>query len=115
MSENNPRITDDPLYQMLRDGKIKEFNQARDQGQTPDLSHCDFRGLRLRGMNARGLDMSGCYLRQADIRGIDFRETRLAGASIHSAKIAGAYFPAAISADEINLSLMHGTRMRYQD
>jgi uncharacterized protein YjbI with pentapeptide repeats len=114
MSENEPRIIDDPLYHMLRDGKIKEFNQARDQGQTPDLSHCDFRGIKLRGMNARGLDMGGCYLRNADIRGVDFSETRLEGASIHSAKISGACFPKAISADEINLSLLHGTRMRYE-
>jgi uncharacterized protein YjbI with pentapeptide repeats len=115
MSENEPKIIDDPLYHMLRDGKITEFNQAREQGQTPDLSRCDFRGLKLRGMNASGLDMSGCYLRQADIRGVDLRDTNLEGASIHNAKIAGAYFPTAISADELNLSLLHGTRMRYRD
>jgi uncharacterized protein YjbI with pentapeptide repeats len=114
MSENEPRIIDDPLYQLLRDGKIKDFNTAREQGQTPDLSHCDFRGVNLRGINARGLNMSDSYFRQADLRGIDFRDTNLEGASIHAAKISGACFPEALSADEITLSLLHGTRMRYQ-
>jgi uncharacterized protein YjbI with pentapeptide repeats len=47
------------------------------------------------------------------LRGVDFSKTNLEGASIHSARIAGAYFPPQIPADEILLSFMHGTRMRY--
>lgn len=58
--------------------------------------------------------MTDCYFRQADLRGIDFRKANLEGASINAAKISGAYFPAELSASEIELSLLHGTRMRYR-
>ncbi|NIV31835.1 MAG: hypothetical protein GWN58_20815, partial [Anaerolineae bacterium] len=50
--------------------------------------------------------------RQADLRGLDLRQTRLEGASIHGAKVAGVYFPEDLSAEEIQLSLLQGTRMR---
>ena len=38
----------------------------------------------------------------------------LEGASIAGTKISGTYFPKELSAEEINLSLQHGTRMRYR-
>jgi hypothetical protein len=38
----------------------------------------------------------------------------LEGASINSAKISGTYFPPSLSAEEITLSLVHGTRLRYR-
>jgi len=109
-----PQIKDDPLYHLLREGKIGDFNFRRSEGESCDLSACDFRGIDLRGLDAKGLDLSDSYFRQADLRGIDLRDTRLEGASIHGAKISGAYFPAEIDADEITLSLLHGTRMRYR-
>jgi uncharacterized protein YjbI with pentapeptide repeats len=56
--------------------------------------------------------MSGAYLRHADLRGLDLSETNLEGASINSAKISGTYFPTTLSAEEITLSLVHGTRLR---
>ncbi len=111
---SKPEIKDDPLFQLLRHGKITEFNAQREDGAMYDLRHTDLRGVDLRGLNAKGLDMSDCYLRQADLRGIDFSETNLEGASISGAKISGTYFPAALSAQEITLSLLHGTRMRYR-
>ena len=111
---DKPKIKDDPMYHLLREGKIIAFNDLKTRGKTCDLTHCDFRGLDLRGIDANGLDLSNCYFRQADLRGIDFSHTRLDGASIHGAKIAGAYFPKELAADDILLSLMHGTRMRYR-
>ena len=54
------------------------------------------------------------YFRQASLRGVNFRNTRLEGASINAAKISGAYFPAELTASEIELSLLHGSRMRYR-
>ena len=45
---------------------------------------------------------------------VDFRKARLEGASINAAKISGAYFPAELTASEIELSLLHGSRMRYR-
>lgn len=110
-----PAISQNPLYQLLRDGKIEDFNQRVASGQPVDLSGCDFRHLDLQGLIADGLDFSNSYFRQADLRGIDFsRCLSLNGASIHGAKISGVYFPSALTAAEIQLSLQHGTRMRYQ-
>ena len=109
-----PKIKTEPLYRLLREGKVEAFNAEKARGKTCDLTHCDFRGLDLRDIDADGLDFSGSYFRQADLRGVDLSKARMEGASIHSARIAGAYFPPEISADEIQLSLIHGTRMRYR-
>lgn len=109
---SGPQIKKDAMYQLLRDGKIKEFNHYRDKGKEPDLTNCDFRAIDLQGMNADGLDMSGCYFRLADLRGIDFSNTKLEGASIHDAKISGAFFPKEFSSDELTMSLIRGTRLR---
>ncbi|WP_438969617.1 pentapeptide repeat-containing protein [Methylophaga sp.] len=111
-----PVISDDPLYRLLREGKIDEFNQRIAAGEQVDLTHCDFRHLNLQGLETTGLDLSGSYFRQADLRGVDFsRCLSLEGASIHAAKISGAYFPKKVNAQEILLSLEHGTRIRYQE
>jgi len=109
-----PKIKTDPLYRLLREGKVSAFNEEKARGKRCDLTNCDFRGLDLRGLDTSGLDLSGCYFRQADLRGVDLSKAKLEGASIHSARIAGAYFPSEIPADEIVMSLMHGTRMRYR-
>lgn len=113
MGHRQPVIKDDPLYQLLRDGKIEEFNTRHQAGESCDLTGCDFRGLDLRGLVAEGLDLSDCYFRQTDLRGVDFSKAKLIGASIHGAKISGVYFPADLAAEEILMSLEHGTCMRY--
>ncbi len=108
------RAIDHPLYQTLRNENIEAFNAAK-AGMTeyPSFSHGDFRGLDLRSMNAEGLDLRHAYFRGADLRGIDFSKANLEGASIAGAKISGCYFPRELHADEIVMSLNHGTRMRY--
>jgi len=111
---SKPLIKEDPLYQMLRQEDIKGFNEAREQLDTSQLKSGDYRGRDLRNMNAHGLDFSNAYFRNADLSGIDFRETNLEGASLLDAKLSGAYFPEALSADEIRLSLDTGTRLRYR-
>ncbi|MCG6865540.1 MAG: pentapeptide repeat-containing protein [Thiogranum sp.] len=114
MSNNSPQIKDDPMYRLLREGAIEEFNQRRAAGEHCDLTGCDLRTIDLRKLDARGLDLRDCYFRQADLRGLDLSDANLEGASINAAKISGTYFPKALSAEEINLSLTHGTRMRYR-
>ncbi len=109
-----PRIPQEPLYQLLRAEQVQEFNSKVDRKAPPDLSGCDFRGLDLRGLDVSGLDLSDAYFRGSDLRGIDFRGAKLEGASIVTAKISGCYFPAELSAEEITLSLNHGTRLRYR-
>ncbi|WP_166269786.1 pentapeptide repeat-containing protein [Marinobacter caseinilyticus] len=108
------RHIDSPLYLALRNENVDAFNAAKDKLESyPSFTHGDFRGLDLRGMNTDGLDLSHGYFRGADIRGIDFSQANLEGASIAGAKISGCLFPIALHADEIVMSLNHGTRMRY--
>lgn len=109
------RMIDHPLFQALRNENIEAFNQARARVETiPSFAFCDFRGLDLRGMHAHKLDFSNAYFRGADLRGIDFREANLEGASIAGTKISGCFFPDDLAADELVMSLNHGTRMRYR-
>lgn len=106
---------DDPMYQLLVDDKITEFNDARAAGKTVDLQGAHLRGANLRTLNADGLNLQDAYFRNADLRGIDFRNTNLEGASIIEAQISGCYFPLALSAEEIRLSLEKGIRLRYSN
>ena len=109
-----PEIKNDPMYHLLKQGKVREFNQRRQQGQACDLRDGDLQNLDLRDLDGQGLDLSGCYLRHADLRDLDLSTTNLERACIIEAKIAGAYFPPELMPEEINLSLVHGTRMRYR-
>jgi len=109
-----PLTYEDPLYQLLRDGNIKEFNRRKARGEQCDLTACDFRHLDLRGLDADGIDFTGCYFRATDLRGIDFSMARLEGASLNGARISGGFFPIELSAAEIALSIQHGTRLRYK-
>ena len=109
-----PKIHNDPLYQLLRDEKIDDFNKKRQGQDVSVLRGGDYRGLDLRGLDADGLDFTDAYFRGADLRGIDFRNTVLEGANMTDAKISGCYFPKQLSADEIRLSVQAGTRMRYR-
>jgi uncharacterized protein YjbI with pentapeptide repeats len=109
-----PSISDDPLYQLLRNEDIKEFNEQRHKMDNSHLRSGDYRGRDLRNMEADGLDFSNSYFRNTDLRGIDFRNTNLSGASLIDAKVSGTYFPDQLSAEEIRLSLDTGTRLRYR-
>ena len=114
MTTNTPEIKDNELYRLLREGKVNEFNQRYQDGETCDLISADFRNVDLTGIKADGLNLSHCYFRMSNLRGIDFSNTQLEGASIHGAQISGVFFPATLDANEILLSLEHGTRMRYK-
>ena len=96
------------MYMLLRESKIKEFNELRARGQ-----NCDLSGKDLRGMDVAGVDFSNSYFKQTDLRGLNMTTCNLEGASIQVSRISGAYFPNELSVDEIQLSNMHGTRMRY--
>lgn len=109
-----PKISSDPLYQLLRQEKVADFNKRKAGGEKVDFTNCDFRGLDLRGLDAAGLDFSGSYFRQADLRGIDFSQSNVQGVSVNKAQVSGVLFPQELSAEEIRLSLEHGTRLRYR-
>lgn len=112
--DNRPRVKHDPLNILLREEKIEEANELIRRGIQPDFSGTDFRALHLRGLLTENLDFSNSYFRMADLRGLDLRTCNLEGASLHDAHITGCYFPAELSADEIQMSVKMGTRMRYR-
>ena len=107
-----PEIKSDPLYRMLREGKIQRFNEQVAAGAEVDLSNADLRNVELRGADLHRANLRGAYLRNTDLRGCDLSQADLAGASIHGAKIGGALFPENLCAQEIRLSAELGTRMR---
>lgn len=100
------------LVQSLYHGSIEELNQALKKMASPSIRGANLCGLDLRGLDAAGLDMRDCYLRRSDLRGVDLSTALLDGASIGGAKISGVLFPRNLSAEEITLALVHGTRMR---
>ncbi len=113
-ASGKPQVKHDMLNTMLREEKIDEANALLAKGFEADFSGTDFRALHLQGLNVDGLDFSNSYFRMADLRGLDFRNCNLDGASLHSAKITGCYFPKPLSAEEIRMSVEHGTRLRYR-
>lgn len=115
MAQEGPKhLTSNPLYSLLMEEKIKEFNIQKAKGGDLDFTGASFRGLDLREMDAEGVNFTNGYFRGADIRGIDFRKSKLEGASLADAKISGCFFPKELTAAEIRLSHEKGTRMRYR-
>ena len=108
-----PKITNDAMYQLLRDEKVVDFNARRARGENCDLRGVNLRGLDLRKLNADGLDLSDAYFHGADLRGIDFRNTLLEGASFKSSNVSGCYFPKELRPEEIQASVSLGIRVRY--
>ncbi len=107
-----PRISQDPMYQLIRDEKVEQFNKEKSEGKVCDLTECDFKGLDLRNLDISGLDFTDAYFRGADLRSLDFRGCKLSGASLADSKISGCFFPGDITANEILMSVQHGTRLR---
>ncbi|MBE9527629.1 MAG: pentapeptide repeat-containing protein [Proteobacteria bacterium] len=111
---SGPKPSTDPMYQLLRDEHIGEFNAKKAAGAEFDIRGTNLQGLDLRELDVEGIDFSGCYLRGSDLRGLDFSSCRLEGVSIRNAKISGVYLPKELTTNEILMSLNHGTRMRYK-
>jgi uncharacterized protein YjbI with pentapeptide repeats len=114
MPDELPRRGTDPMYLLIAEGRCDEFNRRRKAGETHDLRGANLRGMDLRELDAAGLDLSNAYLRQADLRGLDLSTAKLEGASFHGARISGVLFPPGLEAQEIIMSVQHGTRVRYR-
>ncbi len=100
------------LSQLLCHGDIESLNQTLEQMKIPSIRGADLCGIDLRKLHTKRLDMRDCHLRRTDLRGLDLSTALLDGASIGGAKISGTLFPRNLGAEEITLSLVHGTRMR---
>ena len=101
-----------PLCELLRDEKVEAFNREVAGGVVLDLANANLRMVNLRGAHLRNADLRGAYLRNADLRGVDLSCANLDGASLYQARVSGALFPPDLPAEEIRLSLDHGTRVR---
>ena len=115
MKEERPRTEGDEMYTLLRDEKIDEFNAKRAEGKGCDLKGMHLRNFDLKGIDCEGIDFSNSSLHGADLRGLNMSSCRMEGASIRNAKVSGTLFPKNLRAQEIRLSLDHGTRMRARD
>ncbi len=107
-----PRFLDDPAYRALRVNDVDGFHLAVINRPSVDLSGADLRGVDFRKVDLSRVILRDAYLRDADLRGCDLRHMDLEGASLHGARIAGAYFPANLPPEEIQMSVVYGTRMR---
>lgn len=106
------RFLDDPAFKSLRAGETSEFQRLIENRATVDFSSTDLRGTDFRAIDLRKIILRDAYLRDADLRGCDLRQVDLTGATIQNARIAGAYFPDTLAAEEIMMSVRHGTRLR---
>jgi len=98
--------------ELLFEENLPEFNRLKAAGKAPDLRQANLSGLDLRKADLKGLDLTGCYLRGTNLCGLDLTGCNMQGASLKGALVSGALFPAKVSAEEIRLSLDHGTRIR---
>ena len=109
---HRPIISEDPMYLLLKDRLVEEFNPRQAAGEPCPLAGCDFSGTDLRGLEADGLDLRDACFDETDLRGVDLRGARLDGSTLPGARVAGVSFPADLAPEEIELSLRHGTRLR---
>jgi uncharacterized protein YjbI with pentapeptide repeats len=106
------KFTDTPLSLALREGSLDDLTRLASQAETLNLSGANLRGADLRNADLRKADLRGAYCHSADLRGVDLSEALLEGASFHLARVSGAYFPPSVSAEELQLSVDLGTRIR---
>jgi uncharacterized protein YjbI with pentapeptide repeats len=104
-------IRESELRNLLLEGKIEEFNE-RVAEEPPDLEGVDLRTVDCRGANLLHANLRNAYLRNADLRGLDLLYADLDGASVQGARVSGVRFPRDVPADEVQLSLQQGTRIR---
>lgn len=109
---NKLRFLEDVAFKCLRGGDIDEFHRVIEGRTTVDFSGTDLRGTDFRKADLRKVILRDSYLRDADLRGCDLRQTDLSGATLQGARIGGTYFPDSLSAEEIMMSVQHGTRLR---
>lgn len=107
-----PKFLDDETFKSLRSGEKETFNNLVKNRESIDFSDCDLRATDFRGIDLSKVILKGAYLRDANLRGQDLRQHDLEGCSIFHAHISGVFWPRNLSAEEIRLSLDHGTRMR---
>ena len=109
---SKPSFPDDSAFKSLRCGEVEEFHQLIKGRDVVDFSGTDLRGTDFRSVDLRKVLLHDAYLRDANLSGCDLRQMDLTGASLHGARIGGTYFQENLTAQEIMMSVQHGTRLR---
>ncbi|MBY0449280.1 MAG: pentapeptide repeat-containing protein [Cyanobacteria bacterium] len=106
-------MVDTSAYELIQEDRPHDFNRWVETHEgIVDLTGVHLRGYDLRAFNLATANLTNAYMRAADIRGLDLTAANLEGVSIKDAKISGTLFPRNVSAQEIQLSWEHGTRIR---
>lgn len=111
-TQSTPRFINSPAYRCLRVGDIAGFHHYTSEESLVDLSNADLRSVDLRKVDLSKVVLRGAYLKEADLRGQDLRQHDLEGCSLRHAKVGGVYFPDDLRAEELQMSLHFGTRLR---
>lgn len=107
-------MSDAKALTLIQEEKALEFNNYVESiGGVVDLTNAHLRAYDLRKFNLKNANLSGAYLRASDLRSLDLSGANLEGSSMKEAKVSGVLFPKDVPAQEIMMSLVHGTRLRY--
>jgi len=108
-----PLMFDDPAYSALREGDCVRFQELTQGMDVVDYSFANLGGVDLRKVEMGRMIIQGARLKGADLRGLDLSGHDLDGVSLNNARISGVLFPRNLAADEILMSVEHGTRIRH--
>lgn len=108
-------MPDQHALELIHEEHDDAFNQyVEKSGGEIDLTNAHLRSHDLRKFNLKRANLCGAYLRAADLRALDLSDAWLDGASLKDARVSGTLFPRDLHADEIIMSLTHGTRLRHR-
>ena len=109
----NGDMVDKRALELIQEERALEFNNyVEGLGGAVDLSGAHLRAYDLRKFNLSKANLTGAYLRASDLRSCNLGEADLEGASMKEAKVSGVLFPPELDANELMMSLVHGTRLR---
>lgn len=109
---SEPATSREKLIELLRAGKVSEFNALRDREGLDeiDLSGANLSEVNLSGANLSGANLSRANLIEANLRGVDLREADLSRAELsrgnnlvtdyQGAMVSGANFESVLTNDK---------------
>jgi|JYMV01.1.fsa_nt_gi uncharacterized protein YjbI with pentapeptide repeats len=110
----NDNNSQSELYHTIIKNDIVKAHEIIAKEDISDLESHSFRAVDLRNLQLEGqvVNFENCYFRNTDLRGLDLSLCLLDGASFHNARISGVLFPVDLPAQEIELSVIRGARVR---
>lgn len=110
----NDNNSQSELYHAIIKDEILKAHDMIAKEDVSDLHSHSFRAVDLRKLQLEGqvVNFENCYFKNTDLRGLDLSLCLLDGASFHNARVSGVLFPEELIAQEIDLSVIRGTRVR---